>query len=51
MKKFRFAAAAIGTGILVSLTACSGQSPQVQESSQTESQEVAENTAAASQAE
>ena len=50
MKKFRFAAA-IGTGILVSLTACSGQSPQVQESSQTESQEVAENTAAASQAE
>ena len=50
MKKFRFAAAAIGTGILVSLTACSGQSPQVQESSQTESQEVAENTAA-SQAE
>lgn len=49
MKKFRFAAA-IGTGILVSLTACSGQSPQVQESSQTESQEVAENTAA-SQAE
>lgn len=51
MKKFRFAAAAIGTGILVSLTACSGQSAQVQESSQTESQEVAENTAAASQAE
>ena len=51
MKKFRFAAAAIGTGILVSLTACSGQSPQVQESSQTESQEVAENTAAAPQAE
>ena len=50
MKKFRFAAAAIGTGILVSLTACSGQSAQVQESSQTESQEVAENTAA-SQAE
>ena len=50
MKKFRFAAAAIGTGILVSLTACSGQSPQVQERSQTESQEVAENTAA-SQAE
>ena len=50
MKKFRFAAAAIGTGILVSLTACSGQSPLVQESSQTESQEVAENTAA-SQAE
>ena len=50
MKKFRFAAA-IGTGILVSLTACSGQSAQVQESSQTESQEVAENTAAASQAE
>lgn len=49
MKKFRFAAA-IGTGILVSLTACSGQSAQVQESSQTESQEVAENTAA-SQAE
>ena len=51
MKKFRFAAAAIGTGILVSLTACSGQSPQVQESSQTEAQEVADNTAAASQAE
>ena len=50
MKKFRFAAAAIGTGILVSQTACSGQSAQVQESSQTESQEVAENTAA-SQAE